>query len=50
MKTECWEKLNEEGKLKLLLRRNLDEEETIDKRYLRKVMDKKRRWMDLEKG
>ncbi len=49
MKTERWEKLNEEGKVKVLLGRYLDEEETIDKRYLKEVMDKRRRWTDLGK-
>ncbi len=39
VRTECWERL--------------DEEEATDKsvkRFIRKVMDKRRRWMDPGKG
>ncbi len=51
-RTECWERLDEEEKVRLLLGRDMDEEQTID-RYERKdilkLMDKKR-WMDLGNG
>ncbi len=46
MGTECWERLDEVEKLKVILGTDMDEEETTYymsiKRYLRKVMHKRR--------
>ena len=50
--SEEWGRLDEEGKVKVLLRQDmcLEGGERIDSStnsYLRKVMDKRRRWMGL---
>ncbi len=45
--------LDQEEKVKVLLGKDMEEEEATDKsvkRFIRKVMNKRRRWMDLGNG
>ncbi len=48
VRTECWERLDE---VKVLLGKDVDEvTDKSVKRFIRKVIDKRRRWMDPGNG
>ncbi len=50
VRSECWEKLDQEEKVKVLLGKDMQEEEATDKSVKRSIRKVKRRWMDLGNG